>query len=41
VLAAWQAGPDLVKISPWGLMGGPKHLRALKDPFPNIKFLPT
>ncbi len=41
VLAAWQAGADLVKIFPCGLFGGPKYIRALKGPFPHISFVPT
>ncbi len=41
VITAWEAGADLVKIFHCGLMGGPKYIRALKGPFPNIDFLPT
>ena len=41
VLTAWQAGADLVKIFPCGPVGGPKYIKALKGPFPQIDFIPT
>lgn len=41
VLTAWEAGADLVKVFHCGLAGGPKYIRALKGPFPQIDFLPT
>jgi 2-dehydro-3-deoxyphosphogluconate aldolase/(4S)-4-hydroxy-2-oxoglutarate aldolase len=41
VLAAWEAGADIVKIFPCGSMGGPKYIRALKAPFPEIEMIPT
>jgi len=41
VVTAWQAGADLVKIFPCGLVGGPKYIKALKGPFPQIDFVPT
>jgi 2-dehydro-3-deoxyphosphogluconate aldolase/(4S)-4-hydroxy-2-oxoglutarate aldolase len=41
ILAAWQAGADLVKIFPCGPVGGPKYIKALKGPFPQIEFVPT
>jgi 2-dehydro-3-deoxyphosphogluconate aldolase/(4S)-4-hydroxy-2-oxoglutarate aldolase len=41
VVAAWQAGADLVKIFPCGPVGGPKYIKALKGPFPHIDFVPT
>ncbi len=41
VVTAWQAGADLVKIFPCGPLGGPKYIRALKGPFPQIDFVPT
>lgn len=41
VVAAWQAGADMVKIFPCGPVGGPKYIRALKGPFPQIDFVPT
>jgi 2-dehydro-3-deoxyphosphogluconate aldolase / (4S)-4-hydroxy-2-oxoglutarate aldolase len=41
VITAWKAGADMVKIFPCSAVGGAKYLRALKGPFPQIKFLPT
>ena len=41
VITAWQAGVDMVKIFPASALGGPKYLRALRGPFPDVKFLPT
>lgn len=39
VLAAWRAGADAVKIYPCGLAGGPKYIRSLKAPFPEIEMI--
>jgi 2-dehydro-3-deoxyphosphogluconate aldolase / (4S)-4-hydroxy-2-oxoglutarate aldolase len=39
--AAWKAGADFVKIFPCGSVGGPKYIRALRGPFPQIPFVPT
>src|SRR5258706_13842441 len=41
VLAAWEAGADIVKVFPCGALGGPKYIRALKAPFPHIEMIPT
>ena len=41
VLAAWEAGSDIVKISPCGNVGGPKYIKALRGPFPHIEMIPT
>jgi 2-dehydro-3-deoxyphosphogluconate aldolase/(4S)-4-hydroxy-2-oxoglutarate aldolase len=41
VLAAWEAGADMVKVFPCGAVGGPKYIRALKAPFPQIDMIPT
>lgn len=41
VLAAWDAGADVVKIFPCGNVGGPKYIKALKGPFPHIEMIPT
>lgn len=41
VLAAWQAGADIVKIFPCDNVGGPKYIKALKGPFPQIEMIPT
>jgi 2-dehydro-3-deoxyphosphogluconate aldolase / (4S)-4-hydroxy-2-oxoglutarate aldolase len=41
VCAAWQAGADIVKVFPCGNVGGPKYIKALKGPFPQIEMAPT
>ena len=41
VLTAWEAGADIVKIFPCGNVGGPKYIKALKGPFPQIEMMPT
>ena len=41
VVTAWQAGADLVKIFPANAVGGPKYIKALKGPFPQILTVPT
>jgi 2-dehydro-3-deoxyphosphogluconate aldolase / (4S)-4-hydroxy-2-oxoglutarate aldolase len=41
VLAAWQAGADAVKVFPASAVGGPKYIKALKGPFPQIEMIPT
>jgi len=41
VLTAWEAGADIVKIFPCGNVGGPKYIKALKAPFPQIEMIPT
>jgi 2-dehydro-3-deoxyphosphogluconate aldolase / (4S)-4-hydroxy-2-oxoglutarate aldolase len=41
VMAALEAGAKLVKIFPCGSAGGPKHIKALKAPFPEVRFIPT
>jgi 2-dehydro-3-deoxyphosphogluconate aldolase/(4S)-4-hydroxy-2-oxoglutarate aldolase len=41
VLAAWQAGSDVVKVFPANAVGGPKYIKALKGPFPQIEMIPT
>lgn len=41
VIAAWNLGADVVKIFPISAVGGPKYLRALKGPLPDVKMLPT
>lgn len=41
VMAAVEAGVQLVKIFPCGSVGGPKHIKALKAPFPQIRLIPT
>jgi 2-dehydro-3-deoxyphosphogluconate aldolase/(4S)-4-hydroxy-2-oxoglutarate aldolase len=41
VLTAWEAGADAVKVFPCGNVGGPKYIKALKGPFPQIEMVPT
>ena len=41
VVTAWEAGADMVKIFPVGNLGGPKYIKALKAPLPQIKMAPT
>jgi 2-dehydro-3-deoxyphosphogluconate aldolase/(4S)-4-hydroxy-2-oxoglutarate aldolase len=41
VLAAWQAGADIVKVFPCDNVGGAKYIKALKGPFPQIELIPT
>lgn len=41
IMAAREASVDFVKIFPCGAVGGPKYIRALRGPFPEIPFIPT
>lgn len=41
VITAWKAGSDFVKIFPCGSVGGPKYLKALKAPLPQVPMVPT
>src|SRR3954463_16137346 len=40
VLAAWEAGADIVKIFPADV-GGPAYLKALRGPLPQVRVMPT
>jgi 2-dehydro-3-deoxyphosphogluconate aldolase/(4S)-4-hydroxy-2-oxoglutarate aldolase len=40
VLAAWEAGADVVKVFPASL-GGPAYLKALKAPLPQVRMMPV
>jgi 2-dehydro-3-deoxyphosphogluconate aldolase/(4S)-4-hydroxy-2-oxoglutarate aldolase len=40
VIAAWEAGADVVKVFPSDLTG-PKYLKALHGPLPHIRLMPT
>lgn len=40
VMQATRAGADVIKIFP-GSLGGPSYLRALRVPFPELRFVPT
>jgi 2-dehydro-3-deoxyphosphogluconate aldolase / (4S)-4-hydroxy-2-oxoglutarate aldolase len=41
VSSAWQAGADVIKIFPADAAGGPRYIRTLKGPFPQIAFVPS
>jgi len=41
ILAAWEAGADLVKVFPIAQVGGPDYIRAIRGPFPQIPLVPT
>jgi len=41
LMAARDAGADYIKVFPCGSMGGPKYIKALKGPFPNVPMVPT
>jgi 2-dehydro-3-deoxyphosphogluconate aldolase / (4S)-4-hydroxy-2-oxoglutarate aldolase len=40
ILAAWEAGADVVKVFPSDVVG-PSYLKALRGPFPQIRLMPT
>jgi 2-dehydro-3-deoxyphosphogluconate aldolase / (4S)-4-hydroxy-2-oxoglutarate aldolase len=39
VIAAWQAGSQLVKVFPCGPIGGPAYIKALKGPYPQVPMI--
>jgi 2-dehydro-3-deoxyphosphogluconate aldolase/(4S)-4-hydroxy-2-oxoglutarate aldolase len=39
VTAAWRAGADYVKIFPSAMFGGAAYIRALRAPFPHVRFI--
>lgn len=41
LMNAVSAGAQTVKIFPCGNVGGPKYLKALRGPFPNLALIPT
>jgi 2-dehydro-3-deoxyphosphogluconate aldolase / (4S)-4-hydroxy-2-oxoglutarate aldolase len=40
IVAAWEAGADLVKVFPAGLLG-PAYVRELRGPLPHLRLMPT
>lgn len=36
ILKAWELGADIVKVFPAGNLGGPKYIKAIKAPLPQI-----
>jgi 2-dehydro-3-deoxyphosphogluconate aldolase / (4S)-4-hydroxy-2-oxoglutarate aldolase len=41
IMRALDAGVDVVKLFPAGLLGGPAGVRTLAAPFPTLRFVPT
>ena len=41
IVAAWQAGADVVKVFPANAMGGASYLKSLKGPLPQVELIPT
>ncbi len=41
VIAAWSAGVDFVKVFPCSAVGGPKYIRALRAPLPQVPLIAT
>ena len=41
ILRAWENGADLVKVFPADLVGGPRYLKAIKAPLPQVELIPT
>ena len=39
VIAAWQAGSQLVKVFPCGPIGGPAYIKALRGPYPQVPMI--
>jgi 2-dehydro-3-deoxyphosphogluconate aldolase / (4S)-4-hydroxy-2-oxoglutarate aldolase len=41
VMAAKELGVNVIKIFPCGSGGGPSHIKSLRAPFPDCRFIPT
>jgi 2-dehydro-3-deoxyphosphogluconate aldolase / (4S)-4-hydroxy-2-oxoglutarate aldolase len=41
IITAWKSGADFVKVFPCGSVGGPKYIRALRGPLPQVPMIPT
>jgi 2-dehydro-3-deoxyphosphogluconate aldolase/(4S)-4-hydroxy-2-oxoglutarate aldolase len=39
IMAALQAGADMIKLFPCAQVGGPEYIRALRAPFPDVPFI--
>lgn len=39
IMIAWKAGVDFVKVFPCSAVGGPSYIRALRAPFPHVRFI--
>lgn len=40
ILAAWEAGADIVKVFP-AEVGGPSYFKAIRGPLPQVRIMPT
>ena len=41
ILAAWNAGADMVKVFPVAQLGGPEYIKAIRGPLPQVLLVPT
>jgi 2-dehydro-3-deoxyphosphogluconate aldolase / (4S)-4-hydroxy-2-oxoglutarate aldolase len=41
IMAAWQAGGDVIKVFPASAVGGAAYLKSIRAPFPQIPLIPT
>ncbi len=41
ILAAWNAGADLVKVFPAAQLGGPDYIKAVMGPLPQVLLMPS
>jgi 2-dehydro-3-deoxyphosphogluconate aldolase / (4S)-4-hydroxy-2-oxoglutarate aldolase len=41
IVAAWQAGADVVKVFPVGSVGGARYLASVRAPLPDVPLLPS
>lgn len=41
IVTAWEAGADGIKVFPCNALGGPKYIKSVKAPFPQIELIPT
>jgi 2-dehydro-3-deoxyphosphogluconate aldolase/(4S)-4-hydroxy-2-oxoglutarate aldolase len=41
IMAAAEVGATVIKVFPCGSVGGPKYIKALRGPFPDLSFIPT
>ncbi|MBM2827286.1 MAG: 4-Hydroxy-2-oxoglutarate aldolase [Dehalococcoidia bacterium] len=41
ILEAHEAGSDMVKVFPASSLGGPAYIRALREPLPQLKLMPS
>lgn len=41
IATAWNAGAPAVKVFPAAQLGGPAYLRAVRDPLPEVRLIPT